>query len=138
MELLYLNPQQEPLGAGGPHPAPGWLGEEGSVWPASSGPWGLPRSLETKRSTGTRDSPQRHRLPRPPALPLGEPPDERGPGPQASPATWRGGVLGGPLTGKTLCAQVTGEERGHSEDGQPLAHQRPGPCTPPAPPTPQA
>ena len=24
MELLYLNPQQEPLGAGGAHPAPGW------------------------------------------------------------------------------------------------------------------
>ena len=59
-------------------------------------------------------------------------------GAQASPATWRGGLLGAPLTRKTLCAQVTGEERGHGEDGRPLTHQRPGPRTPPAPPTLQA
>lgn len=83
------------------------------------GPWWVQHSLETKSNTGGLDSPQRHRLPGAPALPTVEPPEDRGPGHPGASCHTGEGCSGRPLTGKTLCAQVTGEERGRGEDGRP-------------------
>ena len=104
-------PPTQPLG--------GWARRAVSGQPPP-GPWWVQHSLETKSNTGGLDSPSEA------SAPQGPSPAHRGASGRQGPRAPRcllphrgEGCSGRPLTGKTLCAQVTGEERGRGEDGRP-------------------